>query len=101
MSDQTDSYVIFNYPQSGLQWIKGLGKNRNMPDARAQVGIISGEGRHYLLPGSGYDQVQKLDRWSNTNKAGIWMFKVGKLDDDQNIIQPSIGNVQFSLLFFC
>ena len=61
-SDDSNSYVMFLYPQSGLQWIKGQGKNRNMPDARAQVGLISGEGRHLLLPGSGYDQIQKLDR---------------------------------------
>ena len=90
-SDDRDSYVIFNYPQSGLQWIKGQGKNRNMPDARAQVGLISGEGRHYLLPGSGYDQVQKLDRWSNTNKAGVWIFKIGMLNENENIEQPSIS----------
>ena len=61
-SNGRESYVILNYPQSGIQWIRGQGKNRNLPDARAQVGIISGEGRHYLLPGSGHDQVQKLDK---------------------------------------
>ena len=62
-SSMGESYVFFNYPQSGLQWIKGQGKNRNMPDARGQAGIISGvEGSYYLLPGSGYDQVQKLDK---------------------------------------
>lgn len=61
-SSKDESYIMFNYPQSGIQWIKGQGKNRNMPDARAQVGLISGDGRHLLLPGSGFDQIQKLDQ---------------------------------------
>jgi hypothetical protein len=30
---------------------------RNSPDARAQIGFMSGEGRSYLLPISGKDQV--------------------------------------------
>ena len=42
VSSGTESYVIFNYPQNGIQWIKSQGKNRNMPDAKAQVGLISG-----------------------------------------------------------
>lgn len=61
-SSSTETFCMLNYPENGIQWIKGQGKNRNMPDARAQVGIISGEGRHFILKGSGYDQVQKLDK---------------------------------------
>ena len=38
-----ESYVIFKYPQNGIQWIKGQGKDRNNVDARAQVGIMSGQ----------------------------------------------------------
>ena len=62
-SSHTESYVIFKYPQNGIQWIKGQGKDRNNVDARAQVGIMSGpagDGKHFLLPVSGYDQVKKL-----------------------------------------
>ncbi len=54
---------MFHYVDNGIQWIKGQGKNRNMPDARAQAGIISGEGRSFILKGSGFDQVQKLDKY--------------------------------------
>ena len=64
-SSHTESYVIFKYPQNGIQWIKGQGKDRNNADARAQVGIMSGpaaggNGKHLLLPVSGLDQVKKL-----------------------------------------
>ena len=40
--------------------------------------MISGEGKHYLVKGSGYDQVQKMDQWSNSNQAGVWLFKIGQ-----------------------
>ena len=64
-SSRTESYIIFKYPQNGIQWIKGQGKDRNNVDARAQVGIMSGpaaggNGKHFLLPVSGHDQVKKL-----------------------------------------
>ncbi len=37
--------------------ICGVDDVRNSPDARAQIGFMSGEGRSYLLPISGRDQV--------------------------------------------
>ena len=61
-SDASASVVIINYADDGIEWIKALGKNRNMPDARAQAGIISGEGPYFTLPGSGRDQIQSLDK---------------------------------------
>ena len=61
-SNADASYAFFLYPEGGIQWIKAQGKNRNMPDARAQAGIISGEGKSMSIKGSGKDQVQKLDR---------------------------------------
>ena len=62
-SDDSNSFVFFHYADRGIEWIKASGKNRNMPDARAQAGIISGEGTFFTLPGSGRDQVQRLDRY--------------------------------------
>ena len=62
-SDGSNSFAFFHYADGGIQWIKAMGKNRNMPDARAQAGIISGEGTFFTLPGSGRDQVQRLDRY--------------------------------------
>lgn len=99
------------YPEGGIQWIKAEGKNKNMPDALGQAGIISGEGRHHLLRASGTDQIRHLDkygiqskrhiskkkyyhdlycRWSNANEAGVWLYKVGPLDNSEAIKEPPI-----------
>ena len=53
-----------------------------MGDARAQAGIISGEGINYIFPESGTDQVRNLDAWSNMNEAGVYVFKIGGRDVD-------------------
>ena len=53
------------------------------------LGMISGEGKHYLVKGSGYDQVQKMDQWSNSNQAGVWLFKIGPLD---SVEEPKISS---------
>eukprot|EP00095_Tigriopus_kingsejongensis_P011899 snap_masked-scaffold111_size354240-processed-gene-1.0 protein:Tk11899 transcript:snap_masked-scaffold111_size354240-processed-gene-1.0-mRNA-1 annotation:"hypothetical protein DAPPUDRAFT_314322" len=89
-SNENESFVLLLYPQGGIQWIKAKGKNQNMPDARGQTGIISGEGRHHLVKGSGTDQVRHLDSWSNANEAGLWLFKVGPLDDYENVVEPKV-----------
>ena len=52
--------------------------------------MISGEGKHYLVKGSGYDQVQKMDQWSNSNQAGVWMFKIGHIDHNESIKEPKL-----------
>ena len=62
ISDESNSFAVFLYPREGIEWSKAQGKNRNMPDARAQAGIISGEGRFYTLRGSGQDQIRQLDK---------------------------------------
>ena len=61
-SDGQDSFSIFAYPLNGIQWIQGMGKNPNMPDARAQAGFVAGDGRFHVLKGSGSDQVSNLNR---------------------------------------
>ena len=61
-SDQQDSFVLLTYPANGIRWIQGTGKNPNLPDARAQCGFVSGDGRFYLIKGSGSDQVSNLDK---------------------------------------
>lgn len=40
-----------------------MGKNPNMPDARAQAGFVAGDGRFHVLKGSGSDQVSNLNRY--------------------------------------
>ena len=55
-SDGESSYAIFLYPEGGIEWIRGEGKSGNMGDARAQAGIISGEGINFIFEESGTDQ---------------------------------------------
>ena len=55
-SDGESSYAIFLYPEGGVGWIRGEGKSGSMGDARAQAGIISGEGINYIFAESGKDQ---------------------------------------------
>ncbi|XP_059095776.1 nidogen-like [Tigriopus californicus] len=96
-SNEMDTYVLMLYPEGGIQWIKAEGKNKNMPDARGQAGIISGEGRHHLLRASGTDQIRHLDKWSNANEAGVWLYKVGPLDESEPIKEPPMTtNNQFN-----
>lgn len=62
-TDGQDTYIEFIYPEDGIQWIQGTGdRESGLPDARAQAGFISSDGRYYILPGSGTDQVRHLDK---------------------------------------
>lgn len=61
-SDGDDSFVEFLYPENGVQWIQGTGDESGLPDARAQAGFVATDGRHYLLQGSGTDQVKNLEK---------------------------------------
>ncbi|KAG0718545.1 Nidogen-1 [Chionoecetes opilio] len=57
-----ETYALFHYADGGIQWLMGDGKNPSLPDARGQVGLVSGDGRFYKLKGSGSDQVRSLDK---------------------------------------
>lgn len=61
--DGRDTFVLLAYPQDGLGWIHGDGKQPNLADARAQAGFVAGDGRFHLLPASGSDQVTSLNRF--------------------------------------
>ncbi|RWS25534.1 nidogen-1-like protein, partial [Leptotrombidium deliense] len=89
-SDGSSSYVFFLYPENGIQWIRGDGKVPHMPDARAQAGFMSGDGRMYILPGSGSDRIQRYDRKSNVNDAGFWVFHIGNTGNRGNVENPDI-----------
>jgi nidogen (entactin) len=69
VSDGSDSYVEFLYADGGIQWIQGIGQSSGLPDARAQAGLVSGDGRLYTLRGSGTDQIQNLDKYGTFHKA--------------------------------
>ncbi|XP_054262351.1 nidogen isoform X2 [Macrosteles quadrilineatus] len=76
-SDGTESFVELLYRQGGIQWVQGQGQSSRLPEARAQAGFVAEDGRLYTLRGSGTDQIQNLDRWSNTDEPGSWLFRVG------------------------
>ncbi|XP_076672085.1 nidogen isoform X2 [Andrena cerasifolii] len=90
-SNGTHSYVELLYPENGIQWIQGESHPSGLPDAKAQAGFMS-EGRMYTLKGSGTDQIQNVDKWSNVNRPGEWLFHVGPIPDDQDVQLPD--NVQ-------
>ena len=90
-SDGRESYTVFLYPESGIEWVRGTGKNRNQQDAQAQAGFLSGEGEFFLLPVSGQDQMRNIDSWSNTDVPGLWIYKVGPTLALENIQPPTSG----------
>ncbi|KAJ9588281.1 hypothetical protein L9F63_018354, partial [Diploptera punctata] len=93
-SDGSDSYVEFLYPEGGIQWIQGTGQASGLPDARAQAGLVSGDGRLYTLRGSGTDQIQNLDKWTNVGIEGLWLFHIGETGSTGNVMPPDleVGN---------
>lgn len=70
------SFVQILYSTNGIQWIRGEGKVKNLPDAKAQAGFIGALGQLKALRGSGTDQMFNLDKSSNlvVPTAGVWMF---------------------------
>lgn len=61
-SDGEDSFVEFLYPENGIQWIQGTGDQSGLPDARAQAGFTSSDGKYFTLPGSGTRLVYNLTK---------------------------------------
>ncbi|KAK5643749.1 hypothetical protein RI129_007594 [Pyrocoelia pectoralis] len=92
ISDGDDSFVEFLYPENGIQWIQGTGADTGLPDARAQAGFIAADDRFYVLHGSGTDQIKNIERSSNTNVPGQWIYRIGRLDNDANIEEPDTYN---------
>ncbi|XP_012137362.2 nidogen isoform X2 [Megachile rotundata] len=86
-SNGTHSYAELLYPENGIQWIQGESHPSGLPDAKAQAGLMS-EGRMYTLKGSGTDQIQNVDKWSNVNRPGQWMFYIGPTSDDEDVRTP-------------
>ncbi|XP_076380705.1 nidogen isoform X3 [Megalopta genalis] len=92
-SNGTHSYVELLYPDNGIQWIQGESHPSGLPDAKAQAGFMS-EGRMYTVKGSGTDQIQNADKWSNVNRPGQWLFRVGPaLNDDEVKLPDNIEDI--------
>lgn len=86
-----ETYAFFHYADGGIQWLTGDGKNNNMPDARGQAGLVSGDGRFFELRASGTDQARSLDKWSNCGNPGVWMYRIGQLNLNENVQKPDVG----------
>ncbi|XP_063989907.1 nidogen isoform X2 [Diachasmimorpha longicaudata] len=87
-SNGTHSYIELLYPSGSIQWIQGESHPNGLPDAKAQAGFMS-EGRMYTLKGSGTDQIQNIDKWSNVNRPGQWVYQIGPIPEGQNIKTPN------------
>ncbi|XP_028136673.1 nidogen [Diabrotica virgifera virgifera] len=85
-TDGEQSYVEFLYPENGIQWIQGTGDESGLPDARAQAGIISPEGKVFSLPGSGTEQVKNLKEWTNMGLEGQFIYRIDQLE----IVEPDV-----------
>ena len=54
---------------------------------------MSGEGQSYLLPISGLDQIVNIDKWSNTDVPGLWIYRSLTLGEDAclNLVAQSVS----------
>ncbi|XP_055547444.1 nidogen [Wyeomyia smithii] len=87
---EEESYVQFLYPENGINWVQGDTGESGLPDVRAQAGFISEDGRYLPLQGSGTDNIKHLTVSSNAGEPGTWLYKVGPLDQDQNVQEPNL-----------
>ncbi|XP_066245508.1 nidogen [Euwallacea similis] len=84
ITDGRESFAEFLYPENGIQWIQGSGDESGLPDARAQVGFLSSEGKEHTLPGSATEHVRNLEKWTNMGLPGQFIFKIS----DEDIVEP-------------
>uniref|UniRef100_A0A182JJM2 Nidogen n=1 Tax=Anopheles atroparvus TaxID=41427 RepID=A0A182JJM2_ANOAO len=83
-----DTFVQFLYPENGINWIQGETGETGLPDVRAQAGFSGEDDLTFSLPGSGTDNVRHLTMSTNINQPGLWLYRVGPLDQQQNVEQP-------------
>ncbi|XP_028318693.1 LOW QUALITY PROTEIN: nidogen-2 [Gouania willdenowi] len=100
--DESDSYVLFLYPEDGLNFYGTRPKESyNVEiDFPARVGFSRGEvtylifsrteGPHYSVT-SDEQSVRSLSRVGNTGIPGLWLFHVGNRYSFNNIVPASVG----------
>ncbi|KAL5008100.1 hypothetical protein ScPMuIL_013681 [Solemya velum] len=95
-SDGRDSFTIFNYLDDGINFLAGSGKTPVAADPPAQAGFDSGEGRlHHKLPHSGTNQAMLLEKTSNINVPGVWVYHIGHLRE--NVEGPDINTGEVTI----
>lgn len=60
ISNGTESFVEFLYPERDIQWVQKDTQILSLPDAKAQAGFVSEDGRVYTLRGSGSHQIRNI-----------------------------------------
>lgn len=89
ISSDSDSYVEFLYPQNGIQWVQAEAGESGLPDIRARAGFVASDERYTILKGSGSDRVRHLTETSNYGQNGRWIFRVGRLNEGENVEEPN------------
>ncbi|XP_049919100.1 nidogen-2 isoform X10 [Epinephelus moara] len=102
--DETDSYVLFLYPEGGLNF---FGTRPKEPynvelELHARVGFSRGEvtylifsrteGPHYSVT-SDVQSVKNLYQVGNTGIPGVWLFHTGNRYSFDNIVPASTGGL--------
>ncbi|XP_040888434.1 nidogen-2 isoform X2 [Toxotes jaculatrix] len=102
--DETDSYVLFLYPEGGLNFFGTRPKESYNVEIElpARVGFSRGEvtylifsrteGPHYSVT-SNEQSVKNLYQVGNTGIPGIWLFHTGNHYSFDNIVPASIGGL--------
>lgn len=93
-SDGSQSFVEFLYADDGIQWVQGMARQQGLPDARAQLGFVAADGRYYELKGSGSDHIINVNKWSNVEEPGLFVFRVGPTENSL-IGLPDLANRAF------
>lgn len=60
ISNGTESFVEFLYPDRDIQWIQRETPPGSLPDAKAQAGFVAEDGRILHLRGSGSHQIRNI-----------------------------------------
>lgn len=60
ISNGTESFVEFLYPEREIQWIRAETLPNSPPDAYAQAGFVAEDGRLFTLRGSGSHQIRNI-----------------------------------------
>ncbi|XP_045910138.1 nidogen-2 isoform X3 [Micropterus dolomieu] len=106
--DETDSYVLFLYPEGGLNFYGTRPKESYNVEIElpARVGFSRGEvtylifsrteGPHYSVT-SDEQSVKNLYQVGNTGIPGVWLFHTGNRYSFDNIVPASIGGLLSTL----
>ena len=77
-----ESFVIFLYPDGGIQWTTGDASDGfdGLHGTEALAGINAGDGVNFeVIPGSLTPSIINIAQTSNVDIPGIWMFRVDQI----------------------